>query len=301
MLLHSMNIATESVSADDITRLLKAAASLGVLGSGTLSAPSLLSALCNPGVTIAELSGLLEQEPGLTIRVLRVANSAFYGGSRSVNTLDRALVVLGLDAVRGIAAAACLDRTVMRAPELACVDRPAFVRHSLATAVSAEGLARIHHPRLAGEAFVGGLLHNLGILLQTLLNPEGGKALIAALQVDPYQDIRALEAQLNLIGHENCAAIVFESWHLPASLVAAAGNHHAVLPTLHAHRTLVALIQLGTHCAAATGHGFPMEPLTRVPDAAAMALLDLSEETLAGITSVLSERMSVLHQCLSDL
>ena len=44
-----------------------------------------------------------------------------------------------------------------------------------------------------------------------------------------------------------------------------------------------------------------MEPLTRVPDAAAMALLDLSEETLAGITSVLSERMSVLHQCLSDL
>ncbi len=296
-----MNNDPRTVSAEDTARLLKAAAGLGVLGSGTLSAPSLLSALCNPDVTMDELAALLEQEPGLTIRVLRVANSAFYGGSRSVKSLDRALVVLGLDAVRGIAAAACLDRTVMHAPELACLDRPAFVRHSLATAVSAEALARLHQPRMAGEAFIGGLLHNLGVLLQTTLNPAGAKTLIAALHSKADQDIRALEVQCQLLSHEQCGAVMFEAWHLPASLVAAAGHHHAMLPAPHVHRQLAGLVQLGARCAVTSGHGFPMEPLAVEPDAATMALLGLTEDDLAGVAIGLAARMSVLQQCLSDL
>jgi len=122
-----------------------------------------MAALCNSDVSPGEVESLVLGEPALYARVLRIANSAYYGQARSITTLSRAVVVLGLDAVRGIAAAACLDRTLPRGWKHPLVDMNAVVHHSVATAAAAEALARIRHPDLAAEAFVAGLLHkNLG-------------------------------------------------------------------------------------------------------------------------------------------
>src|ERR1700692_2204159 len=106
----------------DRTQILRAAASLGVLGSGANSAPRIMGALCNPAVSPKQVAALVGREPALYARVLRVANSPYYGQSRSITTIDRALVILGTDAVRGIAAAACLDPRLRRRGEGCCVD-----------------------------------------------------------------------------------------------------------------------------------------------------------------------------------
>ena len=90
--------------------ILKSAASIGVIGSGAGTVPRLMAALCDPDVSAAVVEDLVGRDPVLSLRVLRVANSAFYGQSRSITRIERALQLLGLDAVRGIAAAACLDR-----------------------------------------------------------------------------------------------------------------------------------------------------------------------------------------------
>jgi len=86
----------------DRTQILRAAASLGVLGTGANSAPRIMAALCNPEVSPRQVAALVGKEPALYARVLRVANSPYYGQSRSITTIDRALVILGVDAVRGI-------------------------------------------------------------------------------------------------------------------------------------------------------------------------------------------------------
>ena len=65
--------------------------------------------------------------------------------------------------MRGIAAAACFERTIMRVPEGALIRRSAFVSHSLAVGAAAEALASLQFCELAGDAFMAGLLHNLGV------------------------------------------------------------------------------------------------------------------------------------------
>jgi HD-like signal output (HDOD) protein len=299
-MLHSMNALLQSKPHADVALVRKAASTLGILGGAGLSAPSVLAALCAPGSSLEDISRLISREPGLAARVLKVANSAFYGLSRNVTTIDRALVVLGQDSVRGIAAAACLDRTLMRSPESALIQRQALVTHSFATGSAAWMLARLARRALAAEAFTAGLLHNLGLPIQALLGPAGVQALLASLATDPTQDVRALESQHGLASHEACAAIVFDLWRLPPSLIAATSHHHDPDNAPEAHRPLTWLVHLGMQVAAEAGFGFSLEPRHPPCDAERLVRLGLVPEQVAEIQALLPSHLEGLQQAFAE-
>jgi len=290
----------DALAGFDRAQILKAAATVGLLGGGPHSAPRIMAALCNPQVEAREVAALIGGEPALYARVLRVANSPFYGQSRSIASLDRALVVLGLEAVRGIAAAACLDRTVPKNRQQSLVDLRAIVRHSLATAAAAQSLARIRRPALAAEAFIAGLLHNLGIVVQMSIDPAGIQAIIALREAADAREMRALESEQTLVGHEDCIAAIFEAWNLPESLVAAVHDHHDPAAVTPAHRPLAALINLGAHLGLASGHTFTLEhtPASRNPFA--MACLGHDDAELDRIAEELPSRVHELNKALLD-
>ena len=280
-------------------RILRAAAALGVVGGGAHGAQRLLALLCDPQVSVAQVADVLAREPGLALRVLRVANSAFYGVSRHVRTIERAFTLLGLDAVRGIAAAACLDRTLPRGGETAPIDLDALVRHSLATAVAAESLARIRHRALAPDAFISGLLHNLGVTLQLQVDPGGFRSLLEALSAAPQGHLPELEAQRVLVGHEHCVAVLFDAWQLPAALVEATRHHHDPLGAAAEHRELAALLHLGVQLSLAGGNTHALEPCAPQRSAAAMALLGLDDADLDRVAAELPERVRLLREALA--
>jgi HD-like signal output (HDOD) protein len=284
----------------DRAQILKHAASIGVLGAGAHGAPQIMAALCNSEVDARVVGTLLRKEPALCARVLRVANSPYYGQSRSITTLDRALVVLGLDAVRGIAAAACLDRTMSPGSEQSLVDMGALLQHSLATASAAESLARIQNPALASDAFIAGLLHNLGIVVQLHLDSPGITAMIDLRKSDDTRDMRALESQHASIGHEECIAVIFEEWKLPESLIAATRHHHDPMAAIEPHRALAALINLGATLGLASGSTFMLEPVPIAHNAAAMSWLGLNEEQVDEVAIALPGRVAELRQALVD-
>jgi HD-like signal output (HDOD) protein len=284
----------------DRTQILKAAASLGVLGNGANSAPRIMAALCNPEVSPRQVAALVGKEPALYARVLRVANSPYYGQSRSITTIDRALVVLGVDAVRGIAAAACLDRSLPRRGEDSVVDMKSVIQHSIATAASAESLARIRRPALAAEAFIAGLLHNLGIVVQLHLDAPGVLAMIKLREAGDVRDIRAVESDCVAIGHEECIGVIFEAWQLPESLIAAARDHHDPMAAAPAHRELAALINLGANLGLACGSTFGLEPLRVARNAPAMAWLELDDDQLDGVAVDMPARVAALRSALLD-
>jgi HD-like signal output (HDOD) protein len=284
----------------DRTQILKAAASLGVLGSGAHSAPRIMAALCNPAVSPREIAALVGKEPALYARVLRVANSPYYGQSRSITTLDRALVVLGIDAVRGIAAAACLDRSMPRRGEDSVVDMKSVIQHSIATAATAESLARIQRPALAAEAFIAGLLHNLGIVVQLHLDAPGIRAIISLREAGDVRDMRALELDCAAIGHEECVGVIFEAWQLPESLIAAAREHHDPMAAAPPHRELAALINLGANLGLAGGSTFGLESSRVARNAPAMACLGLDDAQLDGVAVDMPARVAALRSALLE-
>lgn len=284
----------------DRAQILKAAASLGVIGGGPHSAPRLMAALCKPTVQAEEVARLIGKEPALYARVLRVANSPYYGQARAITTLDRAVVVLGLDAVRGIAAAACLDRTVPRGHQHSPVDLKAVLQHSIATAAAADSLAKIGKPALASDAFIAGLLHNLGILVQMTLDAPGIEAMIQSRAGDDRRDMRVLENELSRVGHEECIAVIFEEWQLPESLIAAARDHHEPMAAPPAHRDLAALINLGATLGLAAGNTFTLEPLPTSRHASAMAWLGIDDCQINALAAGLPEKVRELRSALMD-
>lgn len=182
--------------------ILAAARSLGGLARGSAE---LWRELSDPMVEPPRIAAVLHADPGIAARVLKVANSAFYGRGRQVASIDRAIVILGLDAVRGIAAAAGLDRVVPRGPGGA-----AFATHSAVVACASRVLARRQPGVAPADAFLGGLLHDFGILVAWRL--------VASGRID--------EAATDSL-HVRCAALVLDAWQLPPVVVEAAARHHA--------------------------------------------------------------------------
>jgi HD-like signal output (HDOD) protein len=279
----------------DRTHILKTAASAGVLG--TVDAQRIMKALCKPEISAHQVAALVGGDPALSLRVLRVANSAYYRQPRSITTIERALALLGTDSMRGIAAAACLDRIAIRSKNVV-VDMQALVRHSQATAAAAESLAMIRHPALASEAFIAGLLHNLGTAVQLALDPSGVESMAKSLAIDPAIDIRSLEARLVAVGHEECGAVIFEAWELPESLIAVARHHHDPSAAPDAHRDLAALIDLSATAAQVAGFTFTLGPVPSICKSSSMTRLGLNQDEVAAVADSLQERVAILTQAL---
>lgn len=199
------------------------------LGATAMGGARLVAALLKPELDAHELSRRVGSEPGIAARVLRVANSAYFGCTGSVATLERAIQVLGLAGIKGAAAAACMDRMVAPGAAAAVFDAERFRRHSLACACAAQLLARQLAPALSDEAFMAGLLHDLGVLVLARLRPQGLAAWLRALRAGEVPADSLEEGERHLVGstHAHCTSLTLKSWHLPDPLVAAVANHHA--------------------------------------------------------------------------
>jgi HD-like signal output (HDOD) protein len=279
-------------------QILKIAASLGFLRAGADSAPRLMAILCTPQVSEREIVALIRKEPAIYARVLRVANSPYYGQTRAISSLERALPVLGLDGVRGIAAAACLSQTMNSRRLGSPLDMKALLEHSLATAAAAESLARIRHVSLAPEAFIAGLLHNLGVAVQVQLDTPGVEAIIRARQADDTREIRALESQCAAVGHEECIAVVLQAWQLPDALVAAVRHHHEPAAAPAAYRDLAALVNMGAHLSLASGYTYALEIAPGPCSAQVLAQLELTVADIEGVAAELPRHAARLRSAL---
>jgi HD-like signal output (HDOD) protein len=279
-------------------QILKVAAALGFLHAGADSAPRLMAMLCTPQVSEREVAALIKREPAIYARILRVANSAYYGHTRIISSIERALPLLGLDGVRGIAAASCLSQTVNTRTLGSPLDMKALIEHSLATAVAAESLARIRHGALASEAFIAGLLHNLGVAVQVQMDMPGVEAIIRARQADDAREIRVLEAQYAAVGHEECVAVILAAWQLPDALVAAARHHHDPSAAPAAYAVLAALVNMGAYLSLASGYTYALESAPGSCNAQVLAQLELTVEDIEGVAAELPGRTANLRSAL---
>lgn len=281
-------------------QIQQAASEIGILGAGQGLIPIIMARLCDPASTAHDVALVISQEPGLAARVLRVANSAYYGASGKVATIERAFVLLGVDAVRGIAAAACLNRATVRAIQSSPIELESMQRHAVAVACAAEALARVSHRSLAAEAFIAGLLHDFGVTLQLQVDRAGLLEVIAALRAAPTRNPREVEQSVGCVGHERCAALVFRAWNLPESLVAAVSHHHAPAAAAPGSRRLAALVHLADRISLETGHSYALEPGAAPLQDGTLEILGIQETFLAHVIEALPERVRELQRVLSE-
>lgn len=177
----------------------------------------------SPNSSMRDIARIVEKDPPMAARVLKVANSAYYGLSQKVSSLQHALAVLGLREVRNIVT----SMGVMEAfPERGgcSFDRARFWEHSAACAAVANYVAEKMRFDVSGEAYVAGLLHDIGMLVLDQFFHEDYQEVWAAL--DGAGSLIKAEAAVLEATHTQVGALLAVWWQMHPSTVEVILHHH---------------------------------------------------------------------------
>ncbi len=210
----------------------------------------LLTITQQPEVSVGEIARVIESDPTLMARTLRVANSPLYSTARAIKTAQQATVLLGIEAIVNLALGVSVASVQEHLHEQLPIDAEAFGRHSIAVALASRKLARhfkLPHP---GEAFVAGLLHDIGKLVLLMHFGEAYAGLMVRAQ-HGEKALDALERETYDLDHAAAGHALCLHWNVPASMAEAVATHHAA-PGTHAlgdivskANNLVKTIQIG--------------------------------------------------------
>ena len=172
------------------------------------------------------LSAVLMKDPGLTVKVLRIANSPYYGVGREITTMTQAVVTLGMRTVTALALSTSVYKVI--GSWGSSIDRNRFWRHSLEVAIGSRMIAEAIKHQPAEEAFVAGLLHDVGILVLDGSFHSQYSEIWKRKRAD--ESLVDLETETWGTDHARVAKFLLEQWHLPQRICDSVGLHHMVFP-----------------------------------------------------------------------
>ncbi|MEI7924767.1 MAG: HDOD domain-containing protein [Chloroflexota bacterium] len=184
-----------------------------------------------------ELAQAIGTDAALTAKMLRLANSAYYGFPRRISTVRDAVVLLGFRAVRSATLATCVIDTM---PHGEHIDDRAFWHFSITVAMLAEVLARSAR-RHTDEAYTAGVLHNIGRLALDQHRPE---MLRRAMLLAEREEMTLVEAEHALLGFTDAqvGGALALHWNFPPELAAAVAEHQQPIESLVDRDSLAALV-----------------------------------------------------------
>jgi len=258
--------------------------SLSALPSMPLTYLKIKECLTNVNnVSVDQIADLIEQDTSISAELLRWANSALFGQRHQVDSVKRAVLVLGLDIVGGmVLSESLLGSVAPRAVE--GFDLKAFQTHSLACGITAKLLiSELPYTDTKDEdrAFTAGLLHDIGKLIEArYLGVQFEKIITTARQ----KKITMLKSEYEILGttHAEIGAYLAEWWSLPSFIVNSIRWHYepalcktdrGIIAAVHVANILVQQFELG-----ASGNYVPPDP-----DPGSWALFNLTEEQLSSM------------------
>src|SRR5947199_418117 len=158
--------------ADPQTRVMEAVKKVNTIATLPEVTARIIKTVEDPKSTASQLHKIVSHDPALVTRILKVVNSSFYGLPGQIGSIERAIVLLGLNAVKNIAVAASLGQLFRGVKLCDGFTAKDLWKHCIAVAVTSRELAKELHLPLGDEAFLAGMIHDVGILISLQLSPE---------------------------------------------------------------------------------------------------------------------------------
>jgi putative nucleotidyltransferase with HDIG domain len=174
--------------------------------------------------TAGSLSEIIGKDPPLSAKVLKLSNSAYYGLTRQVTTIDRGVALLGINTIRNLALAVSIFK-IVRQGKSAIIDLKSLWHHSLGCAVAAKVVARVKNPQMEEEAFLCGIIHDIGLFAMINMFPEKMEEVLGLMQ---HNGMRQIDAERKVLGytHTEAGAVLAESWNFPEKHARGIRFHH---------------------------------------------------------------------------
>ncbi|MGA2332746.1 MAG: HDOD domain-containing protein [Syntrophales bacterium] len=244
-----------------------------------------------PNVSLTEIAGFVQSDPALTFRILKMVNSAVYGFPGRIASVSHAIMLLGLNVVKGLLLGVSVFELMQKA-------MTGLYEHSMGCAAAARIIAQKKGLREPEEAYVAGLIHDIGKVVMAL---EFTKAYEGALAFAETEHISIMQAEKKFFAdnHAPLGGVLSERWRFPKKLTEAIQYHHqprsAVLFPLE-----TAIVHLADILTKARGLGFSGDQIVPIVDDAAFDRLELSEEDIIDVFQELEGSIEATQEVLQQ-
>ncbi|HVO66748.1 MAG TPA: HDOD domain-containing protein [Syntrophales bacterium] len=224
-----------------------------------------------PNVSLTEIAGFVQSDPALTFRILKMVNSAVYGFPGRIASVSHAIMLLGLNVVKGL----LLGISVFELMQKAMVG---LYEHSMGCAAASRIIAQRKGLREPEEAYVAGLIHDIGKVVMALEFTKSYEAALACAEQENIS-IGKAEKQFFADNHAVLGGVLSEKWRFPKKLTEAIFYHHQPR-SAESFPLETAIVHLADILTKARGLGFSGDQIVPIIDDAAFDRLELTEQDI---------------------
>jgi HD-like signal output (HDOD) protein len=249
----------------------------------------ILQILSKPETPLEEIEAIISKDQALVAKLIQVGNSALYGGMQKVSTLRQVLTRLGLKTIRNLVVAASTRGFFMHDRKGMRLWGQFLWQHAVETALAARRIAdTIKYPE-PEEAFIGGLVHDIGKLVILMLFAEPYREI---LKLKKVRQMASIPAEMQVLGcnHEQIGRLLLDRWNMPDSTKACAEFHHRCRES-QAHGDLVAIVSYADHLSRQYGTN---------PESLQPADHDYSRELMTALKISPADQTSLVEAIIDD-
>lgn len=178
----------------------------------------------NPRSSAHSIANVIGKDTGLTARLLQLVNSTFYGFPSKIDSLSRAVTIVGTKQLSTLALGVTLVSVFKNIPQ-ALIDLKSFWKHSLGCAILSRSLAKIKNIANTERLFLGGLVHDIGRMIVYGYLAEHARE---ALERARNDSMHLMSAEVEVMGftHQSIGSLLLKKWRLPLTLESIVRYHH---------------------------------------------------------------------------
>ena len=181
----------------------------------------------NRSISIPEFIKIVSCDLVLTSQVLKIVNSSYFNHPKSVNTIDEALLILGIDKFQRIILALALYTVYSKMDNIYTPEIVKIWKHAFLTGLATRRLSEINTKSDSGEMYSAGLLHDIG---KIVLVHEFGTEYLLLIEKTIHQDVKLMDLEKNNFGYNHCeiGEALLKDYNLPENIILMVRHHHAL-------------------------------------------------------------------------
>ncbi|PID79735.1 HD family phosphohydrolase [bacterium DOLZORAL124_64_63] len=253
-------------------------------------ASKVLELSSDPNTSAQMLQQVIADDQAMTARILKIANSAMYSCSRKIKTLTEAIVMLGFNSIRSLVVTSAARNLYSTRNSRSGLKERLLWEHSVGAGFACRLLAQKRVPALVEEAFLAGLMHDIGKLVLNLHVPERFDEIVQTVY---NQGLPFHETEQRTLGfsHAEVGALLINKWKLSPALEDVIRNHHNP-EALSPDNQLLLYLDLANKICRQMGIGFIDEPDTDLVNCPANQLLGFTQDVFDETTTLLQETLA---------
>lgn len=260
----------------------------------------ILTHMNDRNVEFGKLAEKIKYDPGMTANILKLANSAYFGAKHRVESLQSAIVRLGMKALFQIIVAQKTAGQMKGSLAGYALSPMELIKHAVWTAVGAEEFARVLGMRAPDLLFTAGLLHDIGkVILDPFVEHNRAQLLAAAREQELTFD--QAEHKILALNHAEVGAELFRRWHFPAELETVVRLHHEPAAAAENYRAMATVVHLADMLAYSEGVGTGIDGLLYKVSGEATGSLGLKGRIIERVASQTLEKMNALENTLREI